>query len=742
MSRVVSAADTDVSAGALGRRGRARAQLKGALIAAWETETAYRRPFLWLAAAAGAGVVLYFCAAREPSLPFAGGLCFVLAIGAAALQGRAPVAHAALLLLACAAAGFSCAAWRTARVAAPIAHRLAIAELQGFVEEVELRPAGARFVLRVASASGLSGPAPRRARLTTRKPPAFAAGDFVALKARLMPPAHAALPGGYDFARDAYFMGIGAVGSALGRIELRAPPAPAPPDLRFAASIDRLRNSLAQRVYSVLGGDAGAIAAAMVVGKRGYLSESARDLIRRAGIFHIVTISGVQMTLVAGIFFVGLRRLLALSPMLALDWPIRKWAAGLAIAGAVFYDLFAGSRIGSERALVMTVLMLGAVLADRVALSMRNLAFAVLFVVAFEPEAILGAGFQLSFAAVAALIAFYEWRSDFLQGRGAESAAAAGARPGLAGVVGERLADGPLAALVATACATTATAAFMANDFHELSPYVLIGNPLTLAAIEFFAVPCALLGALLFPLGLDGPVWRWLGMGIDLVTRVAGVIAEAPGASLTVKSFPPAAMAALVLAVLSAALWRSALLRVTAIPLALVGLLGATRGETFDLAVAANGEAAALRLESGELTLLGRNVSAFSAEQWLRADGDGRRALTARGGVRCDAVGCVGQASDGRTVALAADRAALVEDCGRAAILVTPLFAPSGCAAPIVVDRRRLEATGAVTLRLAPDGVRITPARSPDEDRPWSPAPPPRRAETGEGDPPTREIGE
>ncbi len=250
-----------------------------------------------------------------------------------------------------------------------------------------------------------------------------------------------------------------------------------------------MRNALAQRVYAALGGDTGAIAAAMVVGKARLSSDSARDLIRRAGIFHIVTISGVQMTLVAGIFFVGLRRLLALSPTLALDWPIRKWAAALAIVGRRFYDLFAGSRIGSERALVMTVLMLGAVLADRIALSMRNLAFAVFFVfVSFETEAILGAGFQMSFAAVAALVAFYEWRSDFSaapprRARRRARRRRAQLRPGPRGSVW-RMGRSPRC--LRPACATCATAAFMANDFTKLSPYVLIGNPLTLAAIEIF----------------------------------------------------------------------------------------------------------------------------------------------------------------------------------------------------------------------------------------------------------------
>ncbi|QGM98369.1 ComEC/Rec2 family competence protein [Methylocystis parvus] len=694
-----------------------------ALQAAYAQEVELGRPFLWRAVAAGAGVVLYFAAEREPSLI----LCFsALALAAllAFVTRRHARAHAVFLALAFTAAGFAAGAWRSARVAAPIATRIGVGELTGFVEEIDLRPAGARFIMRVASAEGLPDDiTPARVRLTTRGEPAFAAGDFIGLKARIMPPARAALPGGYDFARDAFFARLGGVGNSLGRIEIMAPPDPASLALRFFAAIDRMRNALASRVYKTIGGDAGAIAAAMVTGKRDYLSEGAKDLIRRAGIFHIVTISGMQMTLVAGIFFVGLRRLLAMSQTLALNYPIKKWAAGLAMIGAVLYDVGTGSRVGTERALVMTLIMLAAVLFDRPSLSMRNLALAAFFVVVFEPEAILGASFQLSFAAVAALIAVYEWRGDYL--------ARARAKPPIPGMRGrfsewrealaERLLHGPGAALVATLCATAATASFMANDFHELSPYVLIGNPLTLAVIEFFAVPCALIGAALYPFGLDGFVWRYLEMGIHLVTWLAGLIASAPGASLNVPAFAPWAIVFLALAVLSVVLWRSWTLRATAIPFVLVGLAGATSGAGFDIAVPATGDAAALRQPSGELTLLGKKTSAFAAEQWLRADADSRDAADAKGGASCDDAGCIARAVDGRVVALVLEKNAFLEDCARAAIVVTPLRAPEGCAAPIVIDRGKLSETGAVSLRLLKEGVAWRTARGVEEDRPWSP---------------------
>ena len=144
------------------------------------------------------------------------------------------------------------------------------------------------------------------------------------------------------------------------------------------------------------------------------------------------------------------------------------------MAGSLLYDLATGSRVGTERALIMTLIVLGAVMLDRRALSMRNLALAILTVVAIEPEAVTGVSFQLSFAAVAALVAVMETRLARAEAEASPSAPAR--KPSAAAHAAAKAGE----LLFATSCATSATASFMAYHFHDLSPYVLIGNPLTL----------------------------------------------------------------------------------------------------------------------------------------------------------------------------------------------------------------------------------------------------------------------
>ncbi len=267
----------------------------------------------------------------------------------------------------------------------------------------------------------------------------------------------------------------------------------------------------------------------------------------------------------------------------------------------------------------------------------------------------------------------------------------------------------------------------MAYHFHDLSPYVLIGNPLTLSIIEFFAVPGALLGAALYPLGLDAPVWLYVGAGIKFILWAAKFIAAAPGSTVHLKAFAPYALPFLALAVMSATIWRTWAFRASAIPFALVGLIGAANGPRFDVIVAPSGDQAAVRDADGKLMIVGKRFNAFAAEQWLTADGDGRDPAQARDpDAPCDRLGCVAALPEGESLSVVLDRLAFEEDCERAEIVVSALTAPVDCGAKFVLDEKALAKLGAVGLTWSDaGGFALAADRTTLQNRPWSPLPPP-----------------
>ncbi|AWN35277.1 ComEC/Rec2 family competence protein [Methylobacterium radiodurans] len=699
-------------------------------------EAAQRRLFPWLAVAFGAGILLFFgLADGAPALAAPLGAA-ALCLGLTPRLGTRPAVLALALALAAALLGFAAAAWRVSRVAGPVLARTTIAPLAGLVESLEEREEGARLVIRVTRFGALTPEeTPRRVRVSFKKAPPVTPGDAIEATARLLPPPEAARPGGYDFARDAWFRGIGAVGSLTGKIVVRSPAEAPGLSARLTALVDAARNALTRRIAEATGGQAGAVAAALVTGKRGLIAPATSETLRAAGIYHVVSISGLHMVLAAGVVFWLIRAGLALVPHLALFWPIKKIAAAVAMLGVTAYCVFSGWDVAAERALVMTLIMLGAILVDRPALSMRNLALAALVALAREPEALLGPSFQMSFGAVAGLIACAR-----LVGGGLFRQEGAGRIGRLYGAV--------LAAVVGTLATTLvaqiATAPFATYHFQTVQPFGLLGNALTLPLVSLAVMPAAVLGILAYPFALDLPVWWLMGQAVRGMLAISGWIEGFGGATLVVPAFGSAALGLFAAALLLATLPASGLRWLALLPGA-CGLALAAAPERHDLYVDRQGGGAALRGADGRLITLGR-PSGFVLEQWLKADGDGRKPADLGGGT-CDRLGCVGHLADGRAVALVRDRRAFAEDCARAAVIVTGLGAPPGCAATVVIDRAYLTRYGATALRVMPDGTLVLlHARDPARSAPWSPvarpppqtekAPQPAAAEPSRDEPP------
>ena len=388
---------------------------------------------------------------------------------------------------------------------------------------------------------------------------------------------------------------------------------------------------------------------------------------------------------------------------------MKKIAAVVAMGGATAYCIFSGADVATERSLIMTLVMLGAILVDRAALSMRNLALAAMIVLLREPEALLGPSFQMSFGAVAALIAFAErWE-------GRSRAAPPPALPWPLGPIW----TAALGILVTTMLATAATAPFGAYHFQTFNPFGLLGNAMALPFVSLFVMPAAVFGVLAYPFGLDWPAWALMGLASDAVLKVAHWVATIDHSTVTVAAFGPAVLTCFALALLWLTLWTTGWRWLAALPL-VFGVAIAGKPERPEILIERDGSGLAVRGPDGRLAIAGK-PSRFVLQQWLASDGDSRSPddPTLRSGVTCDRLACVAQTADKRTVSYTRERLAIIEDCLRADLVVTAIPWSGVCKATLV-ERGALSRDGATSLYRTTSGWSSHVADPSAADRPWS----------------------
>jgi competence protein ComEC len=673
------------------------------------------RAFLFLPVAFGTGILLYFAAPDEPTLA-APVIALALAVVLAFRLRERHIPFLVAVGAAAVAAGFAVAAARTALLAHPIlGSETAIVEITGWVEVVERRETGDRLTIRTITIVPTLTQMPERIRVTSRAATGAKVGTAASFSARLRPPADPAAPGLFDFGRDAFFGSIGASGFVIGRVTT-ADAGQAPLAVRLRAHLDAVRSTISQRIRAAIPGASGAIADALVTGKRDGIPEGLNEAMRAAGTYHILSISGFHMALVAALVFALVRGSLALIPALALNRRVKAWAALVALAVSTAYLVISGAEVATQRSWIMIAVVLIGVALDRGALTLRTLAIAALLVLVLAPESLLGPSFQMSFAATLALVSGYTMLRPWAE-RHADD------RSGLGrGLL--RVTNGVIGLAMSSFVASLATTPYAAYHFNTVQLYGVPGNLMGAPIVEFIVMPLEILALLLWPFGWDKPVWVLAGLGIDLFVRVAEWVASWPGGKVTVASFGalPLTLVSLGL-VLAAAL--STPLRLLGLPLFAAGIAVAPIGEKPLILIDAEGLTVAARAADGRLRAVSPRANRFTLQRWLAADADSRPASdqSLTDGVRCDPLGCAMPLAGGR-IAVPRHPEAVADDCREARIVVTRFEVPHDCLA-LVVDLRGLAWTGAVRLYPQGSGYRVEAARSLAGFRPWfRPRPP------------------
>ncbi len=650
---------------------------------------------LWLPVGLGLGVAAWF------RLPDARGwTAFVLVAAAFAIAPIALVPGTrrgkAIALFALAATLGCINIWsRAERASAPRLERERAVEFSAAVEAVQPLPAEEKVRLVLAPAGEALLPARLRVNIDEKdRPSGLEPGAKVHLRAFLMPPAPAAVPGAYDFSRAAWFQGIGASGRTLGKIEVVEPAGAQ----GWRARLAGWRQRLSAHIRARLEGGEGGVAAALASGDQGGIPEEDADAMRRSGLAHLLSVSGLHLTAVVGFVMFATLKLLALSPTLALRYRLVLIAAGAGALAGIAYTLLTGAEVPTVRSLIAALLILLGIALGREALTLRVVATGALVILILWPESLPGPSFQLSFAAITAIVALHAHpRIHAWLARRDE------------GLV--RKAGRGLLGLVLTGLAVEiALAPIALYHFHRTGLYGAFANIVAIPLTTFVIMPFEALALLLDTVGLGAPFWWLTGQALHFLLVLARTAAEAPGAVFLSPTIPNGAFALMVAGGLWICLWRTRWRRWGLVPAA-AGALWAFAASPPDLLITGDGQHLALRTPDGDLAILRGRAGDYVRDLFSEASAMDQELvdLDLIPGAACNPDFCAATLrKQGRTWHILATRSDRLVDfeplsraCAAADIAVSDRRLPATCRPRwLKADRALLARTGGLAITL------------------------------------------
>ncbi len=654
--------------------------------------------FGWVPVCMAIGIGCYFMAKVEPSLPILLGLL----AGAGALiflsrhysEGAAPV----LVAVALGMIGFDLAALRAHAVGGPVLGWRYYGAIEGRIVGIDRSQSDAlRLTLDQVVLERVSRDrTPMRVRVSLHgnQSHCIAAepGLRVMTTGHLSPPSGPVEPGGFDFQRHAWFARLGAVGYTRSPVLGVAKSAQG----RAGLMVLRVRMAASARVQSALTGDIGGFATAITTGDRSAISQTALFDLRASNLADLLAISGLHMGLLSAVVFGALRLILSLVPWVALRWPTRSIAAGGALVAATGYLALSGGNVATERAFVMVAVALGALMLGRRALSLRAVAIAATLVLMLRPEALMGPGFQMSFAATTALVAVFGWLRE------------------------AKIAPGPkwLAPAVATFISSTVAGVFTAPvgaaHFNAIAHYGLIANFLSVPLMGLLVMPAAVGALVLAPLGLDHLALWIMGLGLRWILAVAAFVADIDGAQGHVKGPGVWVLPLLALGFLWLLLWQGRL-RFVGIAVVVAGFALWYQADRPMVLVADTGNLVGIMTPQGRALSKAKGAG-FVARNWLENDGDGTEQADAAERWRAD-MRIAGQ----EIIHLSGKRAvAAFGRCTAGQIIVSSVPLEESLGDCLILDPTYLRKTGAIAMRLNNGKLEMQTARQRAGTRLWA----------------------
>ncbi len=661
---------------------------------------------LWMPVLLAIGIGIYFGLEAEPPQRMLYGLAAGMG-GLLLILRRRFLPRLVLMALFLVCVGAMVASVRTQMVAAPYLYNtIYFKEVTGRIDDIELRVDDQKIYLKNVSIESIKpATTPKRVSISLRKPaPELRVGDTVKTKAMLFPPPEPAMPGAYDFARAFYFEQLGAVGYTPHAVEVIEPVAVN----SWLEKLNVMRLEVGARIRAAMSTENGAVASALMVGEMAGVPEELRDSMRDSGLYHVLSISGLHMSLAVGVLYVTLRFLLSLYMPLAIRLPTKKIAAACGLIGAFCYLLLAGYPVPAIRSFIMVACVMVAVLVDRRGISLFSLAWAAMLILLFQPEALVGSSFQLSFAATMAIVVLYERYGNLLY------------QPEISWL--RKLRVYFIGLMLTSLVATLATTPLVIYQFNRVTLWGVGANMLMMPLASLWIMPMAVVSLLVMPLGLEQWPLKALEQGIAMMIDISRWFAALPYAAFNTPPLTHWGFLMFVFGGLWFCVWERRW-RLLGLPLMVASLATIALYQPYDLVVNDDGNRAMLRRPDGQFIFLRGKPDSFESEIWLKASG-ADKALTLADvkddpDYQCNKERCVVKAY-GRTIVMSLRKNIPGLCDGAPDMVITESYLKDESCSHVTwrIDKRFLRANGSAAFRLD-DGVHAYVASKGRGARPW-----------------------
>lgn len=615
------------------------------------------------------------------------------------------------IFVTCVCAGFASAKIRTIHIDAPyIGKEIKITRVTGKIIDVEPAKSGSKIIVAPIEIEKISSNAlPEMVRLTVRKGyENLAPNQVITVLAGLNPPSPPVSPGAFDFQRHSYFQQLGAIGFTYGAPEILE-------QSSSKNSITKLRYSIASKALDAGSMPTEPILLALMTGQRGSISDKVWENLRVSGLAHMLAISGLHVGMVAGVLFFFSRLLMAGFPSFALNYPIKKYAALIALVGAFFYMIIVGATIPTQRAVIMTGLFMVAICLDRSPFSLRLVAIAACAILLYRPESLLSVSFQMSFAAVTALVAFFERTRPYWMRLYSG-----------AGIV-RKITTYFLGLSCTTIIAGTVTGFFGLYHFQQFALYGLIANLVGVPILAFIVMPNIVFSYFLIPFGLEFIPMNIAEWGISWIMATASYVANINHSALYIPVFPFWIFIVGVFFLWLMVAYKGIQIKVIA-SASLILLILILLTKQPDIIISSEKGFISLLGNDRRMSVSDKRKASYTSDNLMRRNGQlafekktwKKEGLTNELDLICDKSACR-QTKKNQNISILLHERAIHSECDWADIIVSHLPVPYKCSAKHVVDLWNIKEEGAHSIWLQKNKTpMVVSVKDKRGERPWT----------------------